>query len=339
MMNNYSKPLISVIVLSYNQPEYLISTIDSILSQDYDNIELIICDDHSIKFDDQSIRAHISKKKSDNISNVIIHRNGTNIGTVKNINCGINLANGKYVKIIAGDDLYYDNKVFSLQIDYLENSGEPIVTGKVQHFYNDGRLSNDVLTDKYNEKAKNLFNYSPQKIIRIINKEKFCPFVTQACCFKKEYFQEYGMFDESFILVEDTAFVHRLIVKQTKVGFIDKYVVLHRMSVGISSNAELFSTRKAQYYKDLMNIVLLQRFPNSELYGKIRPRFQYKLAKFRYDMAQAKSCWKRFLLIVSNIDALLYYFLDTPKKVFDILRRNTHKLKAQHMHKSTSRKG
>mgnify|MGYP003491780902 CR=1 FL=1 len=43
----YNKPLVTIGVLAYNSANTILETLDSIASQTYDNIELIICDDGS----------------------------------------------------------------------------------------------------------------------------------------------------------------------------------------------------------------------------------------------------------------------------------------------------
>ena len=53
------KPVITVLTLSYNSPS-LEAAVDSVLAQDYDNIQLIIIDDHSERFDEISLRGYIT---------------------------------------------------------------------------------------------------------------------------------------------------------------------------------------------------------------------------------------------------------------------------------------
>src|SRR5580698_7457190 len=95
------KPLVSVLVTSYNRAEYICETIDSILNQTYPNFEIIICDNCST---DNTIE--VIQKYADN-PRVSIYQNEVNIGQFPNRNKIVSYANGKYLKYVDSDDLMY----------------------------------------------------------------------------------------------------------------------------------------------------------------------------------------------------------------------------------------
>jgi glycosyltransferase involved in cell wall biosynthesis len=97
------KPLVSVLVTSYNRSEYICETIDSILNQTYPNFEIIICDNCST--DDTM---DVIKKYAGN-SRVRIYQNEENIGQFPNRNKIAGYAKGKYLKYVDSDDLLYPN--------------------------------------------------------------------------------------------------------------------------------------------------------------------------------------------------------------------------------------
>ena len=74
---------VSVIILTYNQMDYLYDAIKSVLNQDYPNIELIVSDDASCNFQKGMLEKFIEENKTDNIKNTIIIVNSSNVGTVK----------------------------------------------------------------------------------------------------------------------------------------------------------------------------------------------------------------------------------------------------------------
>ena len=67
-------PLFSVIILTYLQRHFIEECIDSVLMQDYPNIELVVCDDCSADFDTQEVMHYVDKNKRNNIKNVIIYK-------------------------------------------------------------------------------------------------------------------------------------------------------------------------------------------------------------------------------------------------------------------------
>ncbi len=93
-------PFVSIIVPNYNHAGYLPLRMDSILSQTYDNYEVIILDDAST---DNSIEVISEYANNPHVSHVV--RNGTNSGSpFRQWNRGIELAQGEIIWIAESDD-------------------------------------------------------------------------------------------------------------------------------------------------------------------------------------------------------------------------------------------
>ena len=107
------KPLISVIVLVYNNDKYLCELLDSIFEQDYENIELIVSDDHSDSFDAEKYRQYIKSGARENIVSGFININEQNLGTVAHYEKMRKQCHGEYITIISADDAYYDGNVLT----------------------------------------------------------------------------------------------------------------------------------------------------------------------------------------------------------------------------------
>lgn len=107
------KPLFTVALVTFCQRHLLEDCLDSIFNQDYDNIELIVCDDCSCDFDPDDVRNYIDENKSENIKNVVIFKHEHNVGTVKNCQKAFELSNGAYFKLQAGDDVFFGENVLS----------------------------------------------------------------------------------------------------------------------------------------------------------------------------------------------------------------------------------
>lgn len=109
-------PKVSVNVVTYNQEAFLAETLDSILSQDYPNIEIIITDDAS-KDATQSIATAYANKHPGIIRTVFSQ---VNTGISLNANRGLMLCTGKYICPFAGDDLLLPGKL-TAQVALMES--------------------------------------------------------------------------------------------------------------------------------------------------------------------------------------------------------------------------
>lgn len=98
---------ISVIITSYNQKNYLIQTIDSVLAQTFKPFEVIICDDCSTD-DSRQIIKQYTNDYPDLIKPVF---QPGNLGVTKNRNVGIKAAIGDFITTLDGDDLYLPEKL------------------------------------------------------------------------------------------------------------------------------------------------------------------------------------------------------------------------------------
>lgn len=94
---NLIKGLVSVIIPTFNNAPYLHRCVDSVLTQTYDNLEIIIVDDGSTD-NPQSVLSDIS----DHRFRGVISLNHNGVSTARN--AGILHSNGEYIVFIDGDD-------------------------------------------------------------------------------------------------------------------------------------------------------------------------------------------------------------------------------------------
>jgi glycosyltransferase involved in cell wall biosynthesis len=100
-MNN---PLVSVIIPTYNRPDYLERAVASVLNQTHSNLEIIIIDNHSVN----DLLKVISKFHD---SLIKFYRNKTNRGSAYSRNRGISLCRGVYTNFLDVDDELFPNKI------------------------------------------------------------------------------------------------------------------------------------------------------------------------------------------------------------------------------------
>lgn len=110
-----TNPLVSVHIISYNQKIFIRETLDSVLRQNYNNIEIIVADDGSTD-GTQDIIIEYARKFSEKIIPII---GGSNLGITKNSNRGLARCSGKYIAFLGGDDLMSSEKI-STQVQFME---------------------------------------------------------------------------------------------------------------------------------------------------------------------------------------------------------------------------
>ncbi len=111
------QPKISVIIPSYNRSAFLCRCIDSILEQNYDNLEIIIINDCSTDDTAEVVKERYGKNKK-----IVYVENETNLGPGGNRQKAYNVATGEYVVFADDDDFYLEpdfyKKAIALFLDY-----------------------------------------------------------------------------------------------------------------------------------------------------------------------------------------------------------------------------
>ncbi|MDX8417835.1 glycosyltransferase family 2 protein [Absicoccus intestinalis] len=303
--------LLSIIVLSYKSNNMLYETLDSILDQNYPNIEIVICDDASPVFDENQVKKYISDHKKSNITNIQIIVNSKNVGTVKNLNYGIRSAKGKYIKAIAGDDQLASPEVCSCQINYLKNHPKTnFVVGNILECddkMNPISKSGFLVEDDHNSiftKKNSLLTYIVRKNQKALS--------TQAMCFRKEFFETEGLYDERFLLIEDLPMSIKIVQNEKRIGYINKICVKHRGQVGVSTSNNAFNKRKLKYYEDLEKYYRISLEPIKDTIGKMYVNMRYKICQFRVEYCQLEnSDWIGKLKLVIRYSVPLMYYMRT----------------------------
>lgn len=112
------KPLVSIIVPTYNREKIIQETLDCAVNQDYENIEIIVVDNCSTDKTFEILQQNASENPK-----VKIFRNDSNLGPVKNWEKAISLASGKYTKILWSDDKISTNFI-SATVPFLEQDND-----------------------------------------------------------------------------------------------------------------------------------------------------------------------------------------------------------------------
>ena len=118
-------PKVSLLIISYNQQEFIEEAIIGALSQDYANLEIVISDDCS----QDSTYFIVSKYAQKYPGKIVCNQNESNLGITGNCNVGLSLCTGSFIAIQGGDDVLFDNKI-SLQIAVFKRDPNVYVSSK-----------------------------------------------------------------------------------------------------------------------------------------------------------------------------------------------------------------
>lgn len=128
--NRSQQPLVSVAIIAYNQRQFLGELLDSILSQNYPNLEVIVADDASTdstpEFCEEYERRHPGR-----VVWLLAKENG---GITANSNAGLQRCTGEYLCFVGGDDLFLPGKI-SAQVEWFrQNPGGALCACGVEVF-------------------------------------------------------------------------------------------------------------------------------------------------------------------------------------------------------------
>lgn len=230
--NGENKPLVSVIMPTYNAQDFVAATVESVLNQTYRNIEFIIIDDASTDgtvevleaFSDQRMRKVYLKE----------NKNVCNAGNV-----ALKMAKGKYVANIGHDDIWNQDKL-EKQVTYMEKEKDCAVC------FSHCDLINEQL-ENVNEKYESLYKVFQTKqekqetyIKRMIfDGNMFC---APTAVVRKKVLDEVGFYKYGLLQLQDYELWLRIMVKFPIYVFPEKLVKYRRfdqIGKNISSESDV----------------------------------------------------------------------------------------------------
>ena len=246
-----SLPKVSVLIPLYNAERFISETIDSVLNQTYENIEIIIVDDGST---DNSYR--IAEEYQNKYSNIIVTRQA-NKGPGAARNKAFSLSSGEFIQYLDADDLLAPNKI-ELQSKILLKEKKAFVFGQVAEFKTNIQSSR-FMSFPFFHSYQNIepffvdyWGYSGM-------------LATHSFMASKDSIIAAGPWNEKWILNEDGEFISRLICQCEKIVFLEKSISYYRKDNSMSLNShrsEKHFTSQLESYDSYLNIIE-QKFPNN----------------------------------------------------------------------------
>ena len=251
---------ISIITSCYNRVSTIRGAIDSVLAQDYADIEYIIVDgastDGSVDVIREAVKGHEDKVKF--ISE-------PDRGMYEAINKGIRMATGDYIALVHSDDFLYSSHTISDIAKRLEET-------HADFLYGDGLFVNAENTDKVVRKWIG-GTYRLWKV-----RHGWLP-LHPTCYIRRDVMEKLGGYDESYMIAADTDLLVRyLLDNHVKTDYLKKYIVRMRMG-GMSTD----NSRRAKMWKEDIRVYSSHGFKHVTL-TKIEKMLwkvpQFVMAKF-----------------------------------------------------------
>jgi glycosyltransferase involved in cell wall biosynthesis len=199
-------PKVSVIIPAYNRLPMLNEALDSVLTQDFKDFELIVVDDGSTDGTEEEIKRYGGRVK------LLQHSENRGVSAARNR--GVLRARGKYIAFLDSDDLWVKRKL-KIQVAFLDdNPHYPLCYTDEIWIRKEKRVNPKVKHSKYSgwifEKCLPLCIISPSSVVM-----------------RRKLFSKVGLFDEALPVCEDYDFWLRVSAR-FPIFFINRKLIVKR---------------------------------------------------------------------------------------------------------------
>jgi glycosyltransferase involved in cell wall biosynthesis len=236
------QPLVSILLPCYNAEKYLKYSLDSILNQDYKNLEILCINDGS---SDSTLEIlNFYKSKDERIS---IVNNEENIGLIRSLNKVLKLVKGDYFARMDADDYSTPDRI-SKQVNFIDSQPDiDLVSSAYNYFFVDGQKKQYI--------PPIAFKPNSLKFLSL-----FCTPLTHASILGKSSLIRSGLFayDHDYPYAEDFELFSRLSWNGVKISTMGEslyWVRLHSESVSVKHNSIQFQTNLSIIERNIFNYV------------------------------------------------------------------------------------
>jgi len=199
---------ISVIIPVYNVENYLTQCLDSVISQTYNNLEIIIVNDKSPDNSQQIIDKYAAK---DSRIKSVIHKQNKGLGGARNT--GISIATGDYIAFVDSDD-YIKPDTYEILVNEIKKNNSDII--------NFGRIDKYPDTEKIwvPTYSKQIYTSGWEDVKDATLKNKFNPICCTSIYNRNLIINNHILFPEK-LLFEDFFFSFQTNLFANKISYID----------------------------------------------------------------------------------------------------------------------
>src|SRR3972149_6374220 len=202
-------PKISVIMPFYNCERYLGQAIESILTQTFNDFELILINDASTDNSDSIAKRYLNDQR------VVYIKNNYNKKIVKNLNLGLSIARAEIIARMDGDDISHPDRL-EKQYSYLLAHKVIVLIGSFAELIDsNGRVVGQMIKPTSPEMIKKTAFY-------------YAPFVHPAIMIRRGVLEAVGCYREKYLFCEDIDLFFRVIFSGYQTCNIPEFLIKYR---------------------------------------------------------------------------------------------------------------
>lgn len=306
--------LVSIIVTSYNSSKTIIKTLESIKCQTYHNIELIVTDDGS-RDDTCSLVSEWLNNNIERFCSSSLLTVSDNTGTPANCNRGVKAARGKWIKLIAGDDMLLPNCISDFICYVLENRHIRILYSDFYSFREDEN-GQQIVAECPGERVNHEFDVDPATQLNFYLSKGFN--ISPAIFMQKKLVEEIGFFIEKYQVFEDTPFYFKVLRSGVKIYHMPQFAVMYRVGAeSVTTDSSGMYFYKTAFVDNIIRFKKEMVFPLYKWYHFCFWAKEYSyILQYRFTVKVLKNRRTKFRVFLYYIFKSLnpYYFLGGIKK-------------------------
>jgi glycosyltransferase involved in cell wall biosynthesis len=288
------QPLVSITMSTYNVEDYINESIDSILSQTFQNFELICIDDGS---SDNTLK--ILKEFEVKDTRIIVIAKKVNEGLAIARNASLKLAKGKYITFLDGDDIY-DKTLFEKAVSLAEKEQSDIVYWDYLSFYDVKDIP------KLQKQTSHLLNSNPKNKKALLKLPSF----TWVKLIRTEKARELKIDFPKGYTRQDIPVHWKLVTKINKVSILPEKLAFYRQQANATTAQKDKKLFHLVYVMDVVKIYLKE----SNLFEEYKNEFYIQQLNFffgMYDNVKKEYKAQALILIKERLEDTHYNFLKT----------------------------
>jgi alpha-1,3-rhamnosyltransferase len=271
--------LATVVVVTFNSRATVLETLESIKAQRHSALELLVCDDASNDGTPEVVADWLARH-GDRFRRTQLLRSSSNLGVCRNLDRAYAVANGRWLKPIAGDDLLLPDAIAHMVESGERTSGCGVVVCSVYTFRADDPGGQQVrMANLPVAEDRPLFALPSADLLRALAERNFVP--APGALLRADALRSLGGIDLSFTHLEDWPIWLRLASAGARFVLLDEALVGYRQSSGSISARRSARQVDVRYLQDLQQFYLRYQRRHLPLLARIDRAvelFRWKLA-------------------------------------------------------------